>query len=239
MSEQNLDTANQLISNLALSDEFSSLNATKLHLHEEIHTWSGRIQRETTASFQALKMDFDNWRTERNNQVEPYELLYLTPMLKYVNDGDTPYHYYTWGRLVNSNYLKRSGQKGDWKAREISKRGAQFTKNDFKRALNNANVNSLDKILEAEHALRLLRQQSELVVKMRSVSRALRPKQELQLLLGKNGVNDCTGADIERLNELQSQLLSGQFSGDPLGLPKSKSLVSFAEQNAKPIVDEF
>mgnify|MGYP007132396358 FL=1 len=81
--------------------------------------------------------------------------------------------------------------------------------------------------------------QGELVTKMRSVSRSLNPKTELQILLGKNGVNGCTDADLERLNELQSQLLSGKNLTDQLGLPKTKSLVHFAEQNAKPLVDDF
>jgi len=239
MSEHNLDLPNQLITSLVLSDEFAGLCATKMHLHEEIHTWAGRVQRETTAAFQILKADFDTWRTHRNDQVDPYELLYITPMLKFVNDGGTSYHYYTWGRLVNSNYIKRSGKKGEWNVREIFKRGKEFTKNDFKRSLNTANEDCLDKMLEAEHALRFLRRQNDLVIKMRSVSHALRPKHEFQALLGKAGVNDCTEVDLERLNKLQSKLLSGEHSTDPLGLPKTKSLVRFAEQNAKPLVDDF
>ena len=232
MSDLNLELITPLISSLAISDEFSNLCATKFHLHEEIQTWANRIQRETTAAFHYLKNDFDTWRTDRNNKVDPYALLYITPMIKRVNDNRT-YDYYTWGRLVNGNYLKRSGKKGVWRPREIPRRGKQFTKNDFKRALNAANYDCMEKILEAEHVMRFLRMQSELVSKMYVVSRAIRPKTELQELLGKDGVNDSTNADLERLNELKDQIENGQNNFDPLGLPKEQKLVTFAEQNSK------
>jgi len=230
MSKDNENTETRNTQLYGFSKPFLEISACKLRTSEELADLSNKLIDQIIDSFSIIKLNYDGWRAEYNENLPTNERLFVTPYLK-ISSGARRNIYLQWVRICSQSFLGKTNHGDKWQPREI-KRGTKntlyYTEKTLKSALSSYTKKCLPYLMDAEHSLIYLRQQLAIVKNLFEISRSIKPEGYGHLLAKKknNNLNHC---DEQKLLSIEDQLLYLKASFDPLSLSKSLTKIQFSE----------
>lgn len=226
MNQKSKDKINIHTQKFALSNKFEELSVFDLKASQELEQIANNHLDAIIASFQIIKFNYDDWRSEYNATRPTNERVFLTPYLRIV-DGVRRNIYIVWIRICSESYLGKLNTGAPWQPREIKRNGKQhYNKQILKSALSSYTKNCLPHLLDVEHSLVYLREQLAIATSLFETSRTIKPR-GFGLLLAQKQLEGLSEAEDELLEKLESELIYLKAEADPLALPKKLAKIKF------------
>lgn len=214
MSKKYENTETEQTQLFAMSKEFIEISSCKLTTSENLVVLANKLIDEVTSSFSVIKSNYDAWRAEYNKNLPTHERLFITPYLK-VNSGVRRNLYVQWVRICSQSYLGKTNHGAKWQPREIKRNGGfHYKEQTLKTSLSSYTKKCLPYLMDAEHSLVYLREQTKIAASLFEISRTLKPTNYGLILVNKR-LNELNFSDQQLLISQEDQLLELNAKFDP------------------------
>lgn len=212
----------------ALNYNFANLSALNLTTSHDLEELANQHIDAIIQAFNIVKLNFDDWRSEYNATKPTNERIYLTPYLRTV-EGARRNIYIVWVRICSESYLGNLNAGGPWKPREIKRNGKlHYNLQTLKSNLCSYNRDCIKYIMDAEHCMVYLREQTALVSSLFETSRSIKPS-GYGLIAAKHKLNQLTDDELLEFEKLEDEMLFLKGRKDPLSLSKKLTKIQFRQ----------